>query len=331
MVTKISNGVNFELDTLADNYGVENDFIFILSTTGNRYATYAGNDVIDGSKAAFSQFITEIAAGLGDDHVHGTGGQDWVYDGLGNDVVMLGAGNDRIFVDGGNDVYYGGTGTDTAAFTYFNVIGPMVSADSNDFGVTFDLASSAVQNLGMCGFDQFFGFENVLGSAGNDQFAGGSGANAIDGANGNDFLNGRAGNDTLTGGMGSDVVVGGAGTDTINLEELSAFKDIVRFTTAADSGVSAGTMDTISGFIKGNGATADRIDLKPIDGDSKTAGDQALIWRGTGAFTSAQGEVRYSVTGGDTTIFVDLNDDAAPEMAILLKGVNGLAATDFVL
>lgn len=330
MVTKISNGVNFDLATLADNYGVENDFIFILATTGNRYATYAGNDVIDGSKATFSQFITEISAGLGDDHVHGTGGQDWVYDGLGNDVIMLGAGNDRIFVDGGNDIYYGGLGTDTADFRYFNLVGPSTS-EINDFGVAFDLSLTSVQNLGILGFDQFFGFENTWGSKGNDQFAGGAGANVIDGNDGNDFLNGRSGNDTLTGGLGNDVIVGGAGADSIDLQEIFGFRDTVRFTAATDSGVSAGTMDTIAGFIKGTAATADRVDLKALDGDTSVGGDQAFVWRGTGVFSSAQGEVRYTISGGDTTVYVDTDADADPEMAFVLKGVSGVAATDFIL
>lgn len=331
MVTKISNGINFELDTLADNYGVENDFIFILSTNGNRYATYAGNDVVDGSKAAFSQFITEISAGLGDDHVHGTGGQDWVYDGLGNDVIMLGAGNDRMFVDGGNDIYYGGAGTDTADFRYFNVVGPTLTSDTNDFGVAYDLSLASVQNLGMLGFDQFFGFENAWGSAGTDKLYGNAGANQLDGNDGNDVLNGRGGNDTLVGGMGIDYLIGGGGTDQIDLSSLVAARDFVRFADVADSGLTAATMDVITGFQKGVAVTADRIDLALLDGDSNTAGDQALTWRGTGAFASAQGEVRYVVVGSDTVVYVDTDADAAAEMAFTVKGVAGLAATDFLL
>lgn len=331
MVTKISNGVNFNLSGSGDNYGVENDYIYIVSANGNSFSTYAGNDVIDGSRATFNSFIIEMYGGLGNDHIHGTGGTDWVYDGLGNDVIALGNGDDRLFADGGNDVYYGGAGIDTVDFRYFNVLGATGGGETNTAGVKFDLGSSAVQDLGVFGFDQFFGFENVYGGAGGDKISGSAGANLIQGNEGNDVLDGRAGNDTLEGGMGIDYLIGGAGADTLNLAEFVAARDFVRFAAVTDSGLTNATMDVIQGFTKGTGATADRIDLALIDADASKAGNQAFLFKGTGAFNSPQGEVRYVISGGNTIVYVDTDADVAPEMAFLIKGVAGVSASDFLL
>jgi len=55
--------------------------------------------------------------------------------------------------------------------------------------------------------DTFTGFNNVIGSAGND---------GIWGNNNGDVLNGGAGNDYIIGGAGNDIIVGGAGADYID-------------------------------------------------------------------------------------------------------------------
>ncbi|MBF9231854.1 cadherin domain-containing protein [Microvirga sp. BT350] len=49
--------------------------------------------------------------------------------------------------------------------------------------------------------------ENIVGSAGDDQFVGGIGKDSFNGGAGNDTLSGGLGNDTLTGGAGKDVFV----------------------------------------------------------------------------------------------------------------------------
>lgn len=330
MVTKISNGTNFNLNTIADNYGVENDAIYVISTNNNEYETWAGNDVIDASKATFTSFITEYYAGFGDDFVAGCGGQDWIYDGAGNDTVLAGGGQDRVFVDLGDDTYYGGDGIDTLNFEVENVRGQSFGGSASE-GVTFDLANTGVQNLGLRGFDQFFGFENIIGSALGDVLYGNAAANDISANSGNDTIDGRGGNDTLTGGFGADVCIGGAGADTIDLSSLLAERDVAKYLKITDSGAAVAARDTIIGFDKGGGAGDDRIDLSRIDANTAKAGNQAFLFKGTGAFNSASGEVRLVVQGADTLVYVDTDADSAAEMIIKVQGVTGLIKADFVL
>lgn len=331
MVTKVASVVDIDLSGGVDFYGVENDFIFILATNGNRFSSYAGNDVIDGSRASFSAFVSEISSGLGDDHVHGTGGQDWIYDGLGNDTIVLGAGNDRMFADGGNDIYYGGIGIDTVDFSYFNYIGASVASGENTFGVKFDLASLAVQNLGIIGFDQFFGFENAVGSDGNDSLFGTALANTLDGSAGNDALLGRGGDDQLNGNLGSDVLIGGLGADVLDVGEGLKSRDILRYAAANESGLTPTTRDAIVGFEKGTAATADRIDLSLLDGNTMQAGDQPLVFMGTANFVLARGEVRYQVEGTNIVVYVDTDADADAEMSFLVADLTSIAGSDFIL
>ena len=331
MVFKVVNGTDLDLFNITDHYGIENDTVIVLALNSNKISTYAGDDIIDASKASQSSFISEFLAGFGNDRVYGSVGKDWVYDGGGSDIVNLGQGDDRIFVDTGNDVYYGGTGSDTADFRYVNVSGGVSGADANTAGVVFDLAKTTAQNLGELGNDQFFGFENARGSDGTDKLLGSSAANTLEGAAGNDVLDGRAGNDTLGGGEGIDILIGGAGRDTLDIVDLINTRDFVRFNSTSDSGLDSTSWDTITGFDKGTANSADRIDLAIIDADTAATGNQAFAFRGSAGFSSAGGEVRYVVSGGNTVVYVDTDSDAAAEMAFQVNGVTGLAAGDFLL
>ena len=60
------------------------------------------------------------------------------------------------------------------------------------------------------------GFNEIPGTAGNDNLSGTAGADEITGLAGNDSLNGLAGDDALLGGDGNDLLAGGAGNDTLD-------------------------------------------------------------------------------------------------------------------
>lgn len=330
MVTRVANNTSINLNNPAELYGVENDVIFVFATNANSFESWAGDDVIDASRATFTGFISNFYGGLGDDQIAGSGGLDWIFDGAGNDIVLAGAGADRVHADIGNDIYYGGAGIDMIDFRYLNVLGSGFS-DPMTEGVSFDLANHGVQNLGLRGFDQFFGFENINGSSLNDNLFGDGGANEITSGEGNDFLDGRGGADSLTGQDGSDTYVGGAGADQLTLSEFTAARDFVRYTNISESGTHPSTFDTILGFVKGTAATADRIDLSRIDANLKLAGNQAFLFKGSAAFNSAAGEVRLVTSGLDTFVYVDNDADAAPEMIIKVQGVTGLIKADFIL
>ncbi len=103
----------------------------------------------------------------------------------------------------------------------------------------------------------------------------------------------------------------------MSLFEFDAARDVVKYVSITDSGTTAATWDTIARFDPGTAATDDRIDLSAIDANLKIAGNQAFLWRGTGAFgTSSAGEVRLVVSGADTLVYVDRDSDTAPEMIV---------------
>ena len=288
----------------AFNYGIEADLVVGLGGIDTIH-TGANNDIIDA----------------------GDGG-DFVSDGDGDDYVILGAGDDFLQADAGNDVYYGGSGTDTASFILIH-LGPTFASDVPSTGVTFDLASTAFQNLGEFGFDRFFGFENALGTPQADRFFGTAGANQLDGAAGNDLLIGRGGADTFGPGEGADTMRGDAGADDIFCSEAIAARDRVAYTLLSDSGTTFPTLDEIFGFDRGGTATDDKIDLSAIDANPLVAGNQAFLFRGAGAFTAVRGEVRTQTVGADTLVHVDTDVDAASEMTIRVVGVTGLTGRGF--
>jgi Ca2+-binding RTX toxin-like protein len=311
------------------NWGLEADLASGLG--GNdTIETGANADILEGNSGN-----DVLAGGSGNDEIHGGADNDQLADGSGDDRVYGGAGDDTVTVNNGDDVYSGGSGIDTLDFYYFEFNGAF-SFDQADQGARFDLAKTGVQNLGQWGFDRFAGFENILGSDADDRLLGSAGANSIAGRAGNDTIDGRAGNDTIAGSEGADVLFGGAGLDHIytvrsefNLDDDA--RDIVKFRKIAESGASVAGADVIEYFVSKAGAGGDRIDLSAIDADPASAGNQAFAFRGTGAFTAAAGEVRYTVSGGDCIVRVDTDADSAAEMVIVVRGLGALSAADFIL
>ena len=81
------------------------------------------------------------------------------------------------------------------------------------------MATTLAQNTVGAGVDTLSGFENVNGSAFNDELTGTTGANTLTGLGGNDTLNGAAGDDNLIGGIGDDILIGGRGADRLDGED----------------------------------------------------------------------------------------------------------------
>jgi Ca2+-binding RTX toxin-like protein len=319
-----------DLNNPADEFGLGNDIVVINNSYGTpgTVATYAGNDVIvlnDLSNA----FSSPVFGGTGNDRITGGAGVDAVNGGDGNDLVFGAGGNDEIAADAGNDYYDGGAGSDIIHFSVIGANGPGGGV-ANASGVRCDLAVSGPQDLGVFGLDELHGIENIFGSAGNDQFFGTNGANGIEGRSGDDLVDGRGGNDTLFAFDGSDTMIGGLGADAIILHEPGgAARDTVRYFSLQESGTSAASRDRISNFDRGGQASDDKIDLSAIDARPNVAGNQAFSF--VGQLTAAAGEVQVTVSGSDTLVIVDTDADASAEMSILVAGVTGLTAADFIL
>jgi Ca2+-binding RTX toxin-like protein len=331
----LSGGSNGNLDAYSiHNHGYYADTVLIRDPDGFQYSIYTweGNDLIDNSRAVGNSLSQTYYSGAGNDRVIGGDSNESCTDGSGNDTISLRGGTDLVLVCAGDDVYDGGSGRDTLAFRFTSFDGSG-AIDLNLIGVTVDLLKKTAQNFGAFGKDKVLNFENLEGGNGADKFYGTNGSNELRGYAGNDFLSGRGGNDTLIGQDGLDTYFGGSGADTLFVGETGALaRDRAVYSAIGDSGRTAATWDTIINFDKGTATTDDRIDLSAIDANTKVAGNQAFLWRGTANFTSsAAGEVRLVVSGADTLVYVDSDADSAAEMIIKVQGVTGLAKTDFIL
>jgi Ca2+-binding RTX toxin-like protein len=152
------------------------------------------------------------------------------------------------------------------------------------------------------------------GGAGDDTYIGGSKADALSGSGGSDTLAGGKGNDKLAGGIGADALTGGAG------------KDQFIFKSVADSG--PGDFDTIADFSGGKG---DRLNLKGIDADTTSAGNQSFTFIGESDFSGKAGELRVEKAGSTVDISADVDGDGDADFAIHLSTAASLSESHFLL
>lgn len=205
--------------------------------------------------------------------------------------------NDRLEGASGNDLLEGRGGADN-----------LVGGDGVDT-VTYALSSGAVDiNLyrpsqlgGDAAGDMLSGVENLIGSRFADRLIGNGEANSIDGGAGDDWLNGSWGLDTLTGGAGRDRFL---------------FDSVAN----ADG-------DRVTDFR----AREDRLDFSAIDANPYVVGDQAFTWLGTGSFTQAAGQLRYSADGANIYVAGDTNGDALADFTVTLNGNFSLSGNHFIL
>jgi len=134
-------------------------------------------------------------SGVADDIINGLGGNDTLSGLASNDVIDGGTGNDLMSGDDGIDTL---RYADAAARIYVS------------------LAITTAQATVGAGIDTISGFENLVGSAYNDQLTGDSGVNIITGGAGNDLIAGGAGHDSLQGEDGTDTIEGGTGNDRLD-------------------------------------------------------------------------------------------------------------------
>lgn len=138
------------------------------------------------------------------DFLYGDAGANWLWGIGGGDTLDGRDGDDVIEVGNGLNTLIGGNGVDTASF--FN---------NNDFtsGVRVNLTLQGAAQDTTGGMMTLTGFENISGSAFNDELTGDAATNVLAGRSGNDILNGGDGGDTLLGdGMISAITTqGGSG------------------------------------------------------------------------------------------------------------------------
>ncbi|MEE4016129.1 calcium-binding protein, partial [Roseibium sp. FZY0029] len=202
------------------------------------------------------------------------------------------AGADRMFGYGGNDTYVVDNAGDFVGEVAGNGIDTVLTAVSRNLDANVERMT-------------------LLGS-GNINAGGNSLDNVILGNSGSNRINASSGNDTIKGDGGSDYLTGGSGDDTFV------------FSAITDSGPSSLTRDRILDFTIGE----DTIYLASIDANLATAGNQAFMLDTNGSFSA--GEIRQTQYGANLLLEMNMDNDAAAEMSILLLNSGLLSNEDFV-
>jgi Ca2+-binding RTX toxin-like protein len=255
---------------------------------------------------------------------------DYLYGGAGADTLNGGSGDDFLYGEGDHDTFYGGPGADYLAGGFGNdtyVIEDSTDTVSEVGGEGIDQAVTAlatytltanVENLTYTGAGNFHGIGNLIMNT----ITGQSGNDILQGMGGADILYGGAGDDTLDGGDGDDLLLGGTGTDVLASGNGG---DMYRF---ADGDTGTGVQaDRITDFAW----WYDKIDLRGIDADLATAGDQAFAFIGTSAFSGVAGQLRHGFDGTDTWLQGDRDGDGVADIEIVFTGNVALVSTDFYL
>jgi hypothetical protein len=178
------------------------------------------------------------------------------------------------------------------------------------------------------------GDDTLHAKAGNDALDGGAGRDQLLAGDGNDTLSGGRAEDDLDGGSGADRLVGGGGRDNLigglggDRLEGGKGRDIFRWLEAAESSGDGGR-DEIVGFVRGE----DRLNLAAIDANGNVGdGDQRFRFVGDTHFSGDGRELRvFVVNTTSTRVEADVDGDGAADFSVLLRGVTGIDATDFVL
>ncbi len=294
-------------------------------------ASYALPDYVEKLTSLTDAAFTGTGNGLANE-MNGTNAVDTFYGGAGADTLNGGSGSDLLYGEGDHDRLDGGSGSDT-----------MAGGLGNDTYIV-DTVGDAVFELANGGIDQVFtslssytlpahvdhltftgsptgavigngndAYNNIIALGGDDVLTGGNGHDELFGNGGDDVLSGDGGEDLLIGGPGADLLTGGYEGDIFQINH-------------GDSGLGAGA-DRITDFVQ----IVERIDLRGIDADTGTAGDQAFSFIGASAFSGTAGELRYEFDGVDTWVQGDIDGDSAADFEIVLTGGYPMAAGDFFL
>lgn len=180
--------------------------------------------------------------------------------------------------------------------------------------------------------DSFRGvlIENARGGDGSDRIDGNAVANKLVGGGGSDRIAGRGGDDLIKGGKGNDTLIGGAGRDVMTGGK--GFDEFI-IGRAAHSRSEKGARDRITDF---DGHRREDIDLSRIDADPFQDMDQSFEFIGRDQFdgdgAQSAGQVRFkSITEDKLRVEGDRDGDGAADFGIIVIGVMGLQASDFIL
>ncbi len=174
----------------------------VVVDLANGVATGQGIDSLERIEEVVGSAFADTLTGSGTGNLLiGGDGDDSLMGAAGSDTLVGLAGNDTLGTGiGGAESLDGGTGRDTADFTW--------RGESVAVLLTDDIEANSGTAL--------VSIENVIGSAFDDILFGDADANWLDGGAGDDVIDGGAGDDTLRGGVGNDVLDGNTGRDLVS-------------------------------------------------------------------------------------------------------------------
>ena len=228
------------------------------------------------------------------------------------DDVLTGSNQDNVIEGGeGGDALNGSDGSDTLSY------------ESSDDWVRVTLGAAAADEVtasrGHASGDTATNFENITGSAHDDDLTGNAEANVLKGLAGDDELVGGGGADTVEGGAGADEMDGGVARaddqaddmmDTLSYASSDAGVTVNLATASLSGGHAEG--DTIATVETDHDGDEDTDSSDPEDGDNDDDDDTPQIdvstfERVTGSMhdDSITGDYRFNVLngmGGDDTL-----------------------------
>ncbi len=343
---------NGGIDTLDYSGFGQNQRIDLNAETFSNVGARVGNVSI-----ARGSVIENAIGGSGGDVLIGNAADNRLTGNGGADSLTGGNGNDTLFADMLDTVISGGSGTDKVVFATAGVVAAALSGlEALELvgGVTVSIAAAAFKagfatnsvlsgtgalTLTMLAADPSLLVQQLQAAAGSavtmtingstavnvvkaalgisTVYNGGSTTDQIRGSNLADTIIGGDGNDKILGIGGGDTITGGTGNDQF------------RYLFASDSGLGVNG-DTITDFTLGG----DKLDFRLFDADTVAAGRQAVSFVGTAAFAvNGTAQARYSTSGANLLVEIDVNGDGVADMNIVLAGLGGqtLNGTDFLL
>jgi Ca2+-binding RTX toxin-like protein len=282
--------------------GGDGDDRFVSGAAADTFDGGAGNDTVDYSAGAVGQWVDlRINAGSGGDSLISV---ESVVGSAYADTITGSDGANTLDGGAGNDLLDGAGGVDTVSYA------------SATAAVTVSLGQQAVaQDTHGAGVDTLKGFENLTGSAFNDQLNGDGFANVIQGG---------AGNDTIEGGAGDDVLDGGAGVNLLSYYHATAGVT-VDLTLAGPQNTGAMGVDTLSNFQNLNGSAYGDT-LRAGTGAHAVAafGGDDLIYIDNGASGSYDGGA-----GNDTLSFAKATQGVTASLAVTSVQATGIGSMSF--
>ncbi len=316
-------GAGFENATLAAPGGAINatgnslDNLLLGNSFANVLSGLDGNDTLIGDGGADT-----LNGGDGADSLDGGGQNDTLNGGAGIDTLAGGIGNDALDGGTGADAMTGGAGNDSyvvddAGDTVTELAGG--GTDSVSASVAWTLTDN-VESLTLTGSGDIAGTGNALrntitGNSGANVLHGGGEIDTLNGGDGADTLYGDAGGDVLSGQNGDDFLYGGAGEDSLT---GGAGADTFAFSALDMRRSSLGQAAEKDKILDLSFAANDRIDLSAIDANTGLDGDQAFSF--VSKFTKLAGQAVMTLSGGITTLQLDVDGDGKADLMIAITG-----------